>query len=90
MFFCTQSSIIYLHNSVRKWAYSYWAYKDYLFLKIGHTFAFFHEAGYVLVVKERLYRSERGVASSFDASLNSFGPIKFGPGALFGVSCLIV
>ena len=59
------------------------------FLKIGHTFAFFHEAGYVLVVKERLYRSERGVASSFDAFLNSFGPIRFGPGALFGLSCLI-
>ena len=59
------------------------------FLKIGHTFAFFHEAGYVLVVKERLYRSERGVASSFDASLNSFGPIRFGPGALFGLSYLI-
>ena len=58
-------------------------------MKIGHTFAFFHEAGYVLVVKERLYRSERGVASSFDASLNSFGPIRFGPGALFGLSCLI-
>ena len=50
---------------------------------------FFHEAGYVLVVKERLYRSERGVASSFDASLNSFGPIRFGPGALFCLSCLI-
>ena len=25
------------------------------------------------MVKERLYRLERGVASSFDASLNSFG-----------------
>ena len=41
------------------------------------------------MVKERLYRLERGVASSFDASLNSFGPIRFGPGALFGLSCLI-
>ena len=58
-------------------------------MKKGHTFAFFHGAGYVLVVKERLYRSERGVASSFDASLNSFGQIRFGPGALFGLSCLI-
>ena len=41
------------------------------------------------MVEERLYRSERGVASSFDASLNSFGPIRYGPGALFGLSCLI-
>ena len=41
------------------------------------------------MVKERLYRSERGVASSFDASLNSFGPIRSGPGALFGLNCLI-
>ena len=41
------------------------------------------------MVKERLYRSERGVACSFDASLNSFGLIRFGPGALFGLSCLI-
>ena len=41
------------------------------------------------MVKERLYRSERGVASLFDASSNSFGPIRFGPGALFGLSCLI-
>ena len=41
------------------------------------------------MVKERLYISERGEASSFDASLNSFGPIRFGPGALFGLSCLI-
>ena len=56
-------------------------------MKKGHTFAFFHEAVYVLVVKERMYRSERGVASLFDASLNSFGPIRFG--ALFGLSCLI-
>ena len=43
----------------------------------------------VLVVKEKLYRSERGVASSIDASLNSLGPKRFGPGALFGLSCLI-
>ena len=41
------------------------------------------------MAKERLYRSERGVASSFDTSLNSFGSIRFGPGALFGLSCLI-
>ena len=26
-----------------------------------------------------IYRSERGVARSFDASLNSFGPVRFGP-----------
>ena len=57
-------------------------------MKIGHTFDFFREAGYVFVLKE-IYISERGVASSFDASLNSFGPIRFGPGALFGLSCLI-
>ena len=41
------------------------------------------------MVKERLYSSERGVASSFDASLTSLGPIRFGPGALFDLSCLI-
>ena len=41
------------------------------------------------MVKERLYISEKGVASSFDASLNNFGPIRFGPGALFGLICLI-
>ena len=58
-------------------------------LKIRHTFAFFHGVGYVLVVKERLYISERGVASSFDASLISLGQIRFGPGALFDLSCLI-
>ena len=23
--------LFYLHNSVRKWAYNYWVYKDYLF-----------------------------------------------------------
>ena len=50
---------------------------------------FFYEVGYVLMVKERLYRSERGVASSFDASLTSLGPIRFGPGALFCLSCLL-
>ena len=41
------------------------------------------------MVKERFYRSERGAASSFDASLNSSGPIQFWPGALFGLSYLI-
>ena len=42
-----------------------------------------------IVVKKRLYKSESGVASSFDASLNSLGLIRFGPGALFDLSCLI-
>ena len=43
----------------------------------------------IIVVKERLYKSERGVFSSFDGSLNSFGLIRFGPGALFDSSYLI-
>ena len=32
------------------------------FLKIGHTFAFFHEAGYVLVVKENCAFVSHGVS----------------------------